>query len=67
MYICRLPLFVAFLKRGRLQHVRLTKWIRNKYRRFRRKHWYFAYKHLQGIAKNYPNLFEHWQYTGFCP
>lgn len=51
----------------RVLHVRLTKWIRNKYRRFRRKHWYFAYKHLQGIAKNYPNLFEHWQYPGFCP
>jgi len=35
-------------------HVRLTKWVRNKYRRFRRKHWYFAYKYLQGIAKSYP-------------
>ena len=48
-------------------HIRLTKWVRNKYRRFRRKHWFFAYKHLQGIAKSYSNLFEHWQYEGFCP
>ena len=57
----------AMRKLFRVLHVRLTKWIRNKYRRFRRKHWYFAYKHLQGIAKNYPNLFEHWQYQGFRP
>jgi group II intron reverse transcriptase/maturase len=48
-------------------HVRLTKWVRNKYRRFRRKHWYHAYKYLKQIAKSYPNLFEHWQYEGFRP
>lgn len=48
-------------------HVRLTKWVRNKYRRFRRKHWYNAYKYLQQVAKSYPNLFEHWQYEGFRP
>ncbi|MBI1838562.1 MAG: hypothetical protein HYR91_14960 [Flavobacteriia bacterium] len=48
-------------------HIRLTKWVRNKYRRFRKKHWYVAYKHLKGIAKSYPNLFEHWQYEGYRP
>jgi RNA-directed DNA polymerase len=48
-------------------HVRLTKWVRNKYRRFRRKHWYHAYKYLRQIAVSYPNLFEHWQYEGFRP
>ncbi|MBT8245339.1 MAG: 3'-5' exonuclease [Winogradskyella sp.] len=44
----------------------LVKWVRNKYRRFRRKHWFFAYKWLREIAKHYPNLFVHWQY-GFTP
>jgi|GEM_PF-3113369 len=33
---------------------------------FRRRHWYNAYKYLQGIAKIYPNTFEHWKY-GFQP
>ncbi|NQY67780.1 MAG: group II intron reverse transcriptase/maturase [Flavobacteriales bacterium] len=45
---------------------RLSHWVRNKYRRFRRKHWFFAYKWLQETAKHYPNLFVHWQY-GFKP
>ena len=51
----------------KILHLRLTKWVRNKYRRFRRKHWYFAYKYLQSIAKSYPNLFEHWKYESFRP
>lgn len=51
----------------RLLHLRIAKWVRNKYKRFRRKHWFFAYKYLQGIAKSYPNLFEHWQYESFRP
>lgn len=46
----------------RVLNLRLAKWVSNKYRRFRRKHWYFAYKYLQGICKDYPNLFEHWKY-----
>ena len=50
----------------RFLNKRLAKWVRNKYRRFRRKHWFFAYKWLQETAKNYPNLFVHWQY-GFKP
>lgn len=50
----------------RILNKRLTKWVSNKYRRFRRKHWYTAYKYLQGIAKSYPYMFEHWKY-GFMP
>lgn len=50
----------------RFLNMRLAKWIRNKYRRFRRKHWFYAYKWLQETAKHYPNLFVHWQY-GFKP
>ena len=46
----------------RVLNLRLAKWVSNKYRRFRRKHWYYAYKYLQGICKEYPNLFEHWKY-----
>lgn len=51
----------------RVLHKRLAKWVRNKYRRFRRKHWYYSYKYLQGICKDYPNLFEHWKYETFRP
>jgi RNA-directed DNA polymerase len=50
----------------RVVNLRLAKWVRNKYRKFRRRHWYNAYKYLQGIAKSYPNMFEHWKY-GFLP
>ena len=50
----------------RFLNIRLAKWVRNKYRRFRRKHWFYAYKWLQETAKHYPNLFVHWQY-GFKP
>ena len=45
---------------------RLGKWVRNKYRRFRNKHWFVAYKWLQATSKKYPNLFEHWKH-GFTP
>jgi group II intron reverse transcriptase/maturase len=51
----------------RVLHFRLTKWIRNKFRRFRKKPWYVAYKYLQSISRTYPNLFEHWHYEGFRP
>ena len=51
----------------RVLHPRLTKWIRNKYRRFRKKPWYVSYKYLQKLYKDFPNLFEHWQYEGFRP
>jgi|SRR3989304_4134800 len=50
----------------RVVNFRLAKWVRNKYRKFRRRHWYNAYRYLKGIAKSYPNMFEHWKY-GFQP
>jgi RNA-directed DNA polymerase len=50
----------------RVVNLRLAKWVRNKYRKFRRRHWFLAYKYIQGIAKSYPNLFEHWKH-GFQP
>lgn len=50
----------------RMLNLHINKWVRNKYRRFRRIHWYFAYRYLKGIAKSFPNLFEHWKY-GFLP
>jgi group II intron reverse transcriptase/maturase len=51
----------------KLLHVRLVKWIRNKYRRYRRQPWFAAYKFLRGISKDYPSLFEHWKFEGFRP
>jgi len=50
----------------RVVNLRLTKWVRNKYRKFRRRHWYNAYKWLKGIAESYPEMFEHWKH-GFQP
>jgi len=50
----------------RVINLRLNCWVRNKYRKFRRRHWYNAYKYLLGIAKSYPSMFEHWRY-GFLP
>ena len=50
----------------RVINMRLVKWVRNKYRKFRRRHWYKAYKYLRGIAQCYPNMFVHWQH-GFAP
>jgi RNA-directed DNA polymerase len=50
----------------RTLNFRLAQWVRNKYRRFRRKHWYFAYKWLVDVSKSFPNLFVHWDY-GFRP
>lgn len=50
----------------RVLNMRLARWVRNKYRRFRKKHWYNSYKQLKTISKSYPNLFIHWQY-GFLP
>lgn len=64
--------YYSKFRKSELRHLfrdinkRLAKWIRNKYRRFRRKHWYFSYKYLQSIAKSYPYLFEHWR-AGFLP
>ena len=50
----------------RMVNLRLAKWVRNKYRKFRRRHWFIAYKYLKGISRDYPNMFEHWKH-GFLP
>jgi group II intron reverse transcriptase/maturase len=50
----------------RVINMRLVKWVRNKYRKFRRRHWYNAFKYLKGIAIQFPNMFEHWKH-GFAP
>lgn len=50
----------------RILNLRINKWVRIKYRKFRRRHWFIAYRYLQGIARDYPYLFEHWKY-GFLP
>jgi group II intron reverse transcriptase/maturase len=50
----------------RVLNMRLAQWVRNKYRRFRRKHWYYAYKWLKETSKDFPNMFVHWKY-GFRP
>ena len=50
----------------RTLNFRLARWVRNKYRRFRRKHWFFAYKWLVDVSQKFPSLFVHWEY-GFRP
>lgn len=50
----------------RVLNFRLSRWVRNKYRRFRRRHWYCSYKWLREVWKDYPTLFVHWEY-GFHP
>lgn len=64
--------YYSKFRKSELRHLfrdlnkRLAQWVRNKYRRFRRRHWYNAYKYLQDIAKSYPYMFEHWM-VGFLP
>ena len=50
----------------RVLNFRLARWVRNKYRKFRRRHWYWSYKWLQEVWKDYPTMFVHWEY-GFHP
>ena len=50
----------------RVLNFRLGLWVRNKYRRFRKKPWYCAYKWLVEVSKNFPSLFVHWEH-GFLP
>ncbi len=50
----------------RTLNMRLAKWVHNKYRRFRRKHWYNAFLWLKETSKSYPIMFEHWK-QGFLP
>ena len=50
----------------RVLNFRLGRWVRSKYRRFRKKPWYCAYKWLVEVSKDFPNLFVHWEH-GFLP
>ena len=50
----------------RVLNFRLGRWVRNKYRRFRKKSWYCAYKWLVNVSNTYPGLFVHWDH-GFLP
>ena len=50
----------------RVLNFRLGLWVRNKYRRFRKIPWYFAYKWLVRVSIDFPNLFVHWEH-GFLP
>jgi len=50
----------------RVLNFRIARWVRNKYRRFRKKPWYCAYKWLVNVSKTYPGLFVHWDH-GFLP
>lgn len=45
---------------------RLAKWVRNKFKRFRKRSKRHAYEWLRNVSIHYPNLFVHWQY-GFLP
>ncbi|MDL2228263.1 hypothetical protein LJC30_05180 [Odoribacter sp. OttesenSCG-928-L07] len=38
----------------RLLHIRLVKWIRNKYRMYRKQRRGSAYKYLQSLSRSYP-------------
>jgi RNA-directed DNA polymerase len=50
----------------RVLNFRLIRWVKNKYKRFRNRHWYNAYLWLKDTSKKYPTMFEHWK-MGFCP
>ena len=50
----------------RILNMRLAHWVRNKYRRFWRKHRFFAFKWLQEVSRKYPAMFVHWR-AGFMP
>jgi group II intron reverse transcriptase/maturase len=50
----------------RTLNFRLAMWVRNKYRRFGRKRFSFAYKWLVEVSKHFPTMFVHWEY-GFLP
>ena len=46
-------------------NARLVRWITNKYKKYRRRK-YQAWQKLKEIARDFPNLFEHWEY-GYTP
>jgi RNA-directed DNA polymerase len=49
-----------------LLNLRLARWVRLKYKKFRKRHLYVAYLWLVNVSKAFPNLFVHWQH-GFLP
>jgi RNA-directed DNA polymerase len=50
----------------RTLNFRLAHWVSNKYRRFRKRPRYLAYKWLVNVSKAFPTLFVHWEH-GFLP
>jgi RNA-directed DNA polymerase len=50
----------------RVLNFRIVCWVRNKYRRFRKKRISLAYKWLMEVSKHFPSLFVHWDH-GFLP
>jgi len=49
-----------------LLNLRLARWVRLKYKKFRKRHLYVAYLWLVNVSKAFPDLFVHWQH-GFLP
>jgi group II intron reverse transcriptase/maturase len=50
----------------RVLNFRIGCWVRNKYRRFRKKRISLAYNWLLDVSKHFPSLFVHWNH-GFLP
>jgi group II intron reverse transcriptase/maturase len=50
----------------RTLNFRLAHWVSNKYRRFRKRPRYCAFKWLVNVSKAFPTLFVHWEH-GFLP
>ncbi|WP_316932843.1 group II intron maturase-specific domain-containing protein, partial [Alkaliflexus imshenetskii] len=53
--------FSEMRKVFRVLNFRLMMWVRNKYRRFRKKIKTHAFRWLCNVARQYPNTFVHWQ------
>jgi group II intron reverse transcriptase/maturase len=50
----------------KLLNLRLARWARLKYKKFRKKHLYISHLWLEKVSKAFPYLFVHWQH-GFLP
>lgn len=50
----------------KLLNLRLARWARLKYKKFKKKHLFIAHLWLEKVAKAFPSLFVHWQH-GFLP
>jgi group II intron reverse transcriptase/maturase len=49
-----------------LLNLRLARWVRLKFKKFKKKHLYIAHLWLVKVSKAFPDLFVHWQH-GFLP